>query len=212
MIKALIFDLDNTLYDEKSYFLEVFRIFAKKYKLDFEFIKELLSDDFFLKSKDIFGDVLKKIGCYSVAKQNELFELYKTIDCKLDLYSEAYKIFDFAIKKNISLAIVTNGVLEAQKNKVKVLKLEKFTNCIIYAREFGKEYEKPHPLPFIKAIKCLKVNTSEAIYIGDHPFTDIKGAKKVGLKAIRFLNGYAKYIDYNYNLNIESLIEIKKFL
>ncbi|EAK3984082.1 HAD family hydrolase, partial [Campylobacter coli] len=34
-IKAVIFDLDNTLYDENVYIAEVLDIFSKKYSLNF---------------------------------------------------------------------------------------------------------------------------------------------------------------------------------
>lgn len=212
MLKAVIFDLDNTLYDENLYFLKVFEQFSKKYNLDYNEIKDKFNDEFRLSSKDIFTDILKEIDFYSEEKQNELFDLYKNIECKLDLENETFEVLDFINKCGLKTAIITNGVLEAQKNKVKVLGIEDKFDFIIYAREFGKGYEKPSPKAFNKALDLLKVNVSEALYIGDHPNTDIKGAQKIGLKVLWYLNGYASKIDYEYDIKIKDLSKIKDFI
>ncbi len=150
MVKAVIFDLDNTLYDENSYFLKVFEAFSKIYNIDINLFKNIFNHIFILESRDIFTDILKKIDFYSQEKQKQLFELYKSIDCNLELYDEAYELINYLNNKNINIAIITNGVLEAQKNKVRVLDLEKITNKIVYAREFGKDFEKPHEKPYIQ--------------------------------------------------------------
>ena len=212
MIKAVIFDLDNTLYDENSYFLKVFEAFSKIYNIDINLFKNIFDDIFILESRDIFTDILKKIDFYSQEKQKQLFELYKSIDCNLELYSEAYELINYLNNKNINIAIITNGVLEAQKNKVRVLDLEKITNKIVYAREFGKDFEKPHEKPYIQTLKLLNVKKEDVLFIGDHPETDIIGATKVGIKALRFMNGYASNIEFPHNYNINSLLEVKNFL
>ena len=45
MIKAVIFDLDNTLYDENSYFLKVFEAFSKIYNIDINFKEGVQYDE-----------------------------------------------------------------------------------------------------------------------------------------------------------------------
>mgnify|MGYP001463043820 CR=1 FL=1 len=212
MIKAVIFDLDNTLYDENTYFLKVFEKFSNLHGLNYNIFKEAFTDSFRLKSKDIFSDLLIIQNYNSNSNQKELFELYKTINCNIKLYNEAYKILNYLKKKKIKKIIITNGSVVSQKNKVKLLNLEKYIDEVIYAREFGKNFEKPNTKPFLEAIKLLNIKTNEAIYVGDHPYTDIKGANKSGIKALRFLNGYASGINYSHNENIKSLIEIKKYV
>lgn len=212
MVKAVIFDLDNTLYDESLYFLKVFEKFAQIHNLDFKLFENIFDDKFRLNSKDIFTDILEKIDFYSKENQNQLFEIYKNINCNLKLYKEAYDLIDYLNSQSINIAILTNGVLEAQKNKVRVLNIEKITNKIVYAREFGKEFEKPNEKPFLETLKLLNIENKDAIFVGDHPNTDIVGATKVGIKALRFMNGYASNIEFKYNHNINSLIDVKKYL
>ncbi|MGC6415295.1 MAG: HAD family hydrolase [Bacteroidia bacterium] len=210
-INSIIFDLDNTLYDENVYLELVFTEFFKKNNIDYD-ISSILTDKFRLKANDIFGEVLKDINEYSHKKQEALFELYKYINCKISLYDDAYDLISFLNIKNIKLGIITNGVIEAQKNKVKCLDLETKIDKIIYARSWGKEFEKPNPRPFAEALKLLKAKPSEVLYIGDNPKTDIMGAKAIGIKSVRYLNGYLKNIQCNDTHNIKRLIEIKKYI
>ncbi|EAJ3421056.1 HAD family hydrolase, partial [Campylobacter coli] len=75
-IKAVIFDLDNTLYDENVYIAEVLDIFSKKYSLNFDKNKFIYNKDLRNKSNDIFSFWLNSINFYSKEYQEELFELY----------------------------------------------------------------------------------------------------------------------------------------
>lgn len=212
MIKGVIFDLDNTLYDENCYFFEVFSIFCDKYKLDLNKIKSIFTDEFKLKSSDYFGDILKKISFYSLQKQNEMFEIYQNINCYLSLYKNALELLNFLQQKAIKTAIITNGDIKAQQNKIKLLNLQNKIKHIVYAREFGKECEKPNSVSFLKALEMLNLKASEVIFVGDNPKTDIVGAKNTSIKAYRFLNGYTKNIECNDCKNIKNLLELKELI
>lgn len=212
MIKALIFDLDNTLYDEKIYFLEVFRKFAEINHINFELFDNNFNDDLCVNSADIFGDLLKKINIYSPQKQNELFQLYKIIDVKLDLYEDAKDIIEFAKQNNIKIGLITNGVLDAQKNKVKCLNIEHTFDAIIYAREFGKDFEKPHKKPFEKLLRDLEMDFNSILFIGDNPYTDIIGAKLFGLKTVFLKRGYYRNSHHTADFEIDSLRSLKEMI
>ncbi|MBT0866748.1 HAD hydrolase-like protein, partial [Campylobacter coli] len=120
-IKAVIFDLDNTLYDENVYIAEVLDIFSKKYSLNFDKNKFIYNKDLRNKSNDIFSFWLNSINFYSKEYQEELFELYQNISCQLKLYNDAKILLDFLYKKGIKIGILTNGTVKAQKNKIKCL-------------------------------------------------------------------------------------------
>lgn len=212
MIKSAIFDLDNTLYDENIYYLKVFKKFSDLYDLNFAIFEKAFTNKFRLSTDDIFSDILTKLNFYSVSNQKKLFELYKSINCNIKMYNDAYKILNYLKSRNIKIVIITNGTVDAQRNKVKLLNITKYVDHVIYAREFGKNFEKPNSKPFFEALNILNMQAHEAIYIGDNPYTDIDGANKVGIKALRFLNGYASGIKYFHNENIKSLIEIKKYI
>ena len=212
MISGLIFDLDNTLYDEDIYYLEIFRVFAKSHDLDFDKIKSVFTHDFRRKSKDIFADILKGVDYYEAILQEELFYLYNTIDIILPLFNDAKEILKFTKVKNIKTAIITNGVVNAQKNKIRCLKIEQCFDVIIYAREFGKEFEKPHEKSFKKCLQQLNLDRHSVLFIGDDPATDISGAIACNIRSVFIRRGHFKNEKHCANYEISSLLELIKII
>lgn len=210
IINAVIFDLDNTLYDENSYLYFVCKEFCNRYNINTTLISYILENDLRIKSNDIFSDWLKKINFYSSDKQKELFEIYQTIKAPISLYKDAIKIIKFIKDKNIKIGILTNGVIQAQKNKVSLLNLDSEI-IISYARDCGKEYEKPHPYAFKKILKLLNIKNNESIFVGDNPKTDIAGANNAGIFSVLLKRGYASKINnIKCDMIITNLNEIKK--
>jgi HAD superfamily hydrolase (TIGR01549 family) len=62
------------------------------------------------------------------------------------------------------------------------LGIDTLFNAVVVSEENG--WRKPSPKIFQDALKRLGVQTNEAVYIGDSPLEDIKGAKETGLKTI----------------------------
>jgi len=216
IIKAFIFDLDYVLFNEDLYYFAVFEKMSLFLNLDNE--KLNLMKKFYIKnkllSKDILGDILKNLKLYTPHLQEKFFEFYKTIYKPLPLYRDVKEVLFALRKKDCKLGIITNGTVEAQKNKIKCLGIGKFFDEILYAREFGKGYEKPHVKPFIEICKRLKIKPDQITYIGDNPVIDFSGAKKIGFVTIRILRGAYKEIpsgiDIDYEIkNLYELLEIK---
>ena len=216
VIKAFIFDLDYVLFNEDLYYFAVFEKMSLFLNLDNE--KLNLMKKFYIKnkllSKDMLGDILKNLKLYTPHLQEKFFEFYKTVYKPLPLYRDVKEVLFALRKKDYKLGIITNGTVEAQKNKIKCLGIGKFFDEIVYAREFGRECEKPHVKPFIEICKRLKIKPNQIAYIGDNPVTDFSGAKKVGLVTVRILRGAYKEIpsgvDIDYEIkNLYELLKIK---
>ena len=60
--------------------------------------------------------------------------------------------------------------------------ISEFFNAVVVSEENG--WRKPSTHIFQDALKRLQVEANEALYIGDSPLEDIKGAKQAGLKTI----------------------------
>ena len=96
-----------------------------------------------------------------------------------------------------------------------------FFNAIVVSEENG--YRKPCAEIFQSALAKLKIMPHEAVYIGDSPIEDIKGAKQAGLKTVfvpsqfNSLNDLKKnkiepdYIATNLTVITEKLDEISSF-
>lgn len=100
MTKSIIFDLDNTLYDEKKYFLAVINQFIKENYPE-KMNQTITIPNSFRKSNDVFKDILEQIGLYSQKNQFKCFELYKNTSINLQPYKGFDKLIDF--KKKLDL-------------------------------------------------------------------------------------------------------------
>lgn len=63
--------------------------------------------------------------------------------------------------------------------------LEECFHSFSFSNETG--YLKPRSETFLRILKELNVQPSEAVHIGDLEYTDIAGAKQLGMKAIKFI-------------------------
>lgn len=199
-MKGYILDLDNTLYDENQYLHHVFLEFWDRYFQDHTTFQQIcshtLSDESRLHSQDIFKTFLELTPFgYSTNYHDELFDIYTSTKCDLSLYPDAKEFLDFLKKKKHLVAILTNGPVQAQKNKIKNLKITDIP--IFYAREYGMEYEKPHPNAFLRVLDHFNLPPKECYMIGDNPHTDILGAKAIGITPILLLRGYAQHSQHS---------------
>lgn len=69
----------------------------------------------------------------------------------------------------------------------------KFFNAIVVSEDNG--YRKPSEHIFNEALDKLQVKACEAVYVGDSPVEDIKGAKEVGLRAVFVESQFYKLSD-----------------
>ncbi len=68
--------------------------------------------------------------------------------------------------------------------------LEYFPECRFSAADVG--YLKPHPDIFAVALDCLGLQPDEVIFIGDNPTADIAGAQSAGMRAVLRVNHTVK--------------------
>lgn len=221
MIKALIFDLDDTLYYEKEYVLGAFKEVAyylgNKYKKNEEKLytrmKEILEES---GRGKIFNIICEENNFNENTKT--LVDIYRNSRPKLELYKDSKEILGWAREQGYKLGIITDGCSKVQWNKIKALNLEKLVDKIIVTDDLGKEFWKPHEKSYTNMIKYLGVSQAECVYIGDNPSKDFIGAKKLGLKTIRIIRENGDHIkvllseEYEADNNIVSLLELMELL
>ena len=215
-IKVLLFDLDDTLYDEKQFvqsgFAKVAEFVENKFKIDKKIYYEILIDIFNGGSRgNIFNLALEKVNvAYGEDIIQSMVKIYRehTPKIKLDKNIELLLI---KLREIYSLGIITDGYFEVQKKKIQALKLEELFDSIIYTDEYGREYWKPNVLGYKVALKELDdVLIEEAVYIGDNPYKDFIGAKKIGITTVRILQPDREYTNVRLDKEYEADYEIKK--
>jgi putative hydrolase of the HAD superfamily len=215
-MKAIIFDLDNTLYNVEQYCFGAF-----------EEIAECLSKKHDLSKQESYKRVVKlwrgKTSMYShlfdelldlLDLGNELenvIEIFNNYDGELKPYPDVIPTLRELKKRNCKLGMITDGNVERQKRKIRLLGLEGFFDAIVFTKELDNP--KPSEIPFQEAISELKTTPQKLFYVGDNPLIDFEGAKKVGMKTVRVLKGEFKnipkngYIDYEVK-GIKELLEV----
>jgi len=81
------------------------------------------------------------------------------------------------------LGLVSNlAIPECVRRLLDKYRLNEFFDIVLVSGAINKR--KPSPEIFERALKALSVNSSEAVFVGDMPGLDVKGAKNVGMKAV----------------------------
>lgn len=211
MIKLVAFDLDDTLYNEKDFVYGAFKE-----------VSVFLSDKYGISSKIIYEDminILQKEGRGKIfdllcEKHNinedikALVQVYRNSKPKLKLYDDSIKVINI-LKGHYKLGLITDGLASVQWNKIRLLDLEKYFDNIIVTDDLGREYWKPHILPFKNMADKFKLLPEDCIYIGDNPHKDFIGAKKLGYKTIRIHRGEGDHIKVKLNKDYEADYDIK---
>ena len=195
----LIFDLDDTLYDEieyvKSGFKAVSIYLEEKYSLN---QGETLS--FMLKSlKDngrgkIFDHLLSHYGFLSKKNLSKCISCYRTHNPSIKIKEQTLSLL-ISLKKHNKLYIVTDGNKIVQKKKINALNIEHLFKKIFITHRFGIKNAKPslHCFQIIKKNENCKWD--DIYYIGDNPYKDFANLNIVGANTIRILNCAYKEIN-----------------
>lgn len=196
----LIFDIDDTLYDQLKPFKDAFNKVFDKYKnipcMELYKKSRKYSDDVFeqtekgiLSVEDMhiyritkaFYDYGIKIKIEDAIKFQKEYALNQN---KIKISKGMLEVLDFAKKNNIVMGILTNGSIVHQTNKVKTLGLEKWI-CInnIFISE-SMNISKPYVRAFEFVENRMGIDPNCTYYIGDSLNNDVVGAKRAGWKMI----------------------------
>lgn len=187
-IKAVIFDLDNTILDRS----ETFRNFAVSFVRNwFGHLEETdglieriieLDQDGYKEKTALFGELLDELPWKERPGLDELMDFYrKHYVGNATLMDQAAEILQ-ALKSGYRLGLITNGKTEIQYGKIDRLGIRDLFECILVSEEVG--VKKPDPRIFELALDRLRLRPDECVYVGDHPRNDIEGAGRVGMRTV----------------------------
>lgn len=158
--------------------------------------------------KKNFNVLLEKINFKRDIVSN-LVQIYREHLPNINLYSDART----AIKKihnKKNLGIITDGHVNTQKNKIRVLDIEKYFNYIII-NDIRKD-SKLEQRPFEKMLLKLNSKPNESIYVGDNPLRDFIVSKKMGIHTVRIQRKNGIYEDTVLNKDDDAKYIIKNLM
>jgi len=193
MITTVVFDLDDTLYDEIEYCKSGFAAVA-------QFLANLPETPL---AERIFGAIWKQFTAGNRTRTfnaalcelgiscddkliGELVEVYRNHVPKIALPQDSRDVL-CQLSTKYTLALLTDGFLPAQRLKVQALGIEKYFRCIVYTEEFGRNCWKPSPAGFEKLMQTLNAQPENIAYVADNEKKDFIAPNKLGFLTIQII-------------------------
>ncbi len=221
-IKLVVFDLDDTLYPENDFveggFGRVASFLAgENGSLVRQLTEKMKVPALAGRRGTLFQTLLSELHQpVTEEKVSELVRLYRTSDRPLSLFPDADRALTRFRENHFFLGILTDGPLEAQQTKIKLLNLRVRVDHIIYTAELGPGFEKPSTAGFEGMAKKFKVLPRQCIYIADNEAKDFHGPNALGWHSVKirrpqgvYFNTPAKEDSYKPQLIVETLDALK---
>jgi 2-haloalkanoic acid dehalogenase type II len=193
-IKAVIFDLDDTLWPIVPVIVRAESILFDWLKLNVPAVAQRFSIE---SMRERRLALLSKNPHYAIdlraLRHAALCEVFANCGEDTDRVDDAMAVFSEArnavtpfedvhptlasLQGRVALGSVSNGVADLE-----AIGLDRYFEASIAAHSFGTA--KPDPAIFHAACDALGVTPAEAVYVGDDPALDVEGAQKAGLVGV----------------------------
>ena len=192
MIKAILFDLDETLLD-RSASVELFLqdqyhryrllpLAFEKYRARFMELDERGYAD----KQTVFQTLVADFGLPTSAEELTAdFRQNAWKHCRT--FSDTRDVLEKLRSRGYRLGIITNGSVEMQRAKLIESGLSSLVDVALISEQ--EKVKKPDPVIFARAAERLGVQAAECVFVGDNPTADVAGAHHAGMKAV-WLRGY----------------------
>ena len=193
-IRALCFDLDNTLWDVwpviRNAEQAMYDFLAQRYprivaSLTVEALREAreqtaarypqMKHDFTFLRKQTLREHAEEFG-YAECMVEEAFDVFIQARNRVELYEDVLPALE-TLKNRYRLFTASNGNADLTQ-----IGLAHFFERSVAAREVGAL--KPDPLIFQKAIEGTDLSAQEVIYVGDDPLLDVVGSRSAGMHPV----------------------------
>jgi HAD superfamily hydrolase (TIGR01549 family) len=199
-IRALLFDLDDTLYgyapcneaglvaaervlSDASVELSEGEFRATHDRIRVELASELRGQAASHNRVLFFRRIVDRlVGPARGALALELFETYWGVFLETMQPSPAADRVLEELGASHALGLISNHTTDIQLRKLGALGLERHFPVVVTSEEAG--VEKPDPRIFEQALKALGVGASETLMVGDSPTVDLRGAHGVGIRCV----------------------------
>ncbi len=185
--RALLFDLDDTLYRERRFMLSGYAavaadVAARTGAPARAVLRRLARAASSGGRGHAFQDLCERHDL-DESVIPELVAIYRGHAPRLKLPRATRRVLE-AIRPAWRVGVITNGPPEVQQRKLEALGVPPLVDVVVLAHACGARRGKPDAEPFLHALAQLGVLPSRAVMVGDDPRADIWGARNLGIRSI----------------------------
>jgi HAD superfamily hydrolase (TIGR01549 family) len=179
---AVLFDLDNTLYDYDAYWHKRLSwalepVQAAYPALDTAALVARSMREHIYPAQ--FAAFLQQAGIADSSLCEAATERYRINHYEqLRLYADTLPVLH-TLRARCKLGLITNGPTRTQYPKIEQFALASLMDVLLVSEEVGSA--KPDPAIFHLALRELGVAPARALYVGDSLESDLRGAEAAGL-------------------------------
>lgn len=190
---VLIFDLDDTLYEEMTFVVSGLRAVAIYGEASFGW--DAATSFAFMHAHllrhgrgTVFDEWLRSHGCHSASRVKTCVNVYRHHKPEISLYPFANRVLK-QYHGEKTLYLVTDGHKLVQKNKVDALNLAAMLKRVFITHRFGIRHAKPSLHCFEIIRRAERCSWGDMVYVGDNPAKDFVSLKAVGAMTVRVRTG-----------------------
>jgi putative hydrolase of the HAD superfamily len=196
-LRAIIFDLDDTLYPERDFVLSGFRAVVRWSQTSLDIPAEpgyrrLLA----LYESGVRGHTFNRwLAGFGHSEQSlveQCVHVYRQHNPDIRPFDGVPRLLQ-DLTGEVRLGLVSDGYLAVQKRKLFALALAPYLDAVVFSDEWGRQAWKPDPRPFQAILQRLDLAAGQAIYVADNPLKDFYGARRLGLVTAMIKRPAAEY-------------------
>ena len=198
-IKAVVFDLDDTLYPERQYAFSGFSAVAAAFEQhlgDPEPATARMRRIFDTEHRPrVFNTLLDQLGLRGDDELiQKMIQTYREHTPEIALHRDA----DDALKrlhKGYKLGLITDGPVVSQSAKIAALGVQETFDAIVLTEELGPMYRKPHAHAFELIAERLGADDPQSAYVADNPSKDFIAPNALGWTTVQIRRADGIYGD-----------------
>jgi carbamoyl-phosphate synthase large subunit len=189
-LKAVLFDLDNTLYPEEQFVVSGFRAAAQTLAGRLNLPGPMLLEKMLSLLQNhgrgkVFDLLLDDLQIDRKKWLPVLLQVYRSHRPVILLSPGVFAALGALKATGVRIGLVTDGLAAVQRSKIAALGLDSLMDVIVCTEELGEGCSKPATVPFEVALHLLGVSPSEAAYVADDISKDFAGPNHLGMKSVQ---------------------------